>query len=59
MSNRPKIVSPEHASAYPDRLAVISVGRGRWSVCRGYEFHREFRTHADAIAYADKEARRS
>ena len=34
-------------------------GDDRWVVCRGHEELAEFPTHAEAIAYADREARRA
>ena len=63
---RPKPPSVGWSADYPQyarsfqRLSVVSVlGSGDWAAARPHEFHgTDFPTFAEAIAYADREARR-
>lgn len=58
---RARISGPEYATLNPGRFYVTKWDRGRypdtWDVWRGLECLEEFATHAEAIAYAQAEAR--
>ena len=53
----PQIRSGDYAKAFPDRLAVHRYGR-RWQVWRGWSNVDDFETRAEAIEWAQEEARR-